>query len=174
MRDIHLAASGLLSRKIGGESVYPPLPGFVTEVGRSVKWPESQGEDRYRRGLYIFLKRTILYPTLTTFDAPATDVSCSRRDRSNSPMQALALLNDPVFHECAEVLGKSLLEKHGEKTEAAIVDLYERCLNRSPESSEVDTLLSAHADFSTESDPEQALAATARVVLNLDEFITRD
>ncbi len=174
VRDIHLAASGLLSRKIGGESVYPPLPGFVTEVGRSVKWPESQGEDRYRRGLYIFLKRTILYPALTTFDAPATDVSCSRRDRSNSPMQALALLNDPVFHECAEVLGKSLLEKHGEKTDAAIADLYERCLNRAPEPSEVDTLLSAHADFATESDPERALIATARVVLNLDEFITRD
>lgn len=174
VRDIHLTASGLLSRKIGGESVYPPLPGFVTEVGRSVKWPESQGEDRYRRGLYIFLKRTILYPTLTTFDAPATDVSCSRRDRSNSPMQALALLNDPVFHECAEVLGKSLLEKHGQKTDAAIVDLYERCLNRAPEPSEIDTLLSAYSDFATESDPEQALAATARVVLNLDEFITRD
>jgi hypothetical protein len=174
VRDIHLTASGLLSRKVGGESVYPPLPGFVTEVGRSVKWPESQGEDRYRRGLYIFLKRTILYPTLTTFDAPATDVSCSRRDRSNSPMQALALLNDPVFHECAEVLGKSLHEKHGEKTDAAIVDLYERCLNRAPEPSEIDTLLSAYADFATESDPEQALAATARVILNLDEFITRD
>lgn len=174
VRDIHLTASGLLSRKIGGESVYPPLPGFVTEVGRSVKWPESQGEDRYRRGLYIFLKRTILYPTLTTFDAPATDVSCSRRDRSNSPMQALALLNDPVFHECADVLGKSLLEKHGEKTEAAIVDLYERCLNRAPEPSEIDTLLSAHSDFAIESDPERALVATARVVLNLDEFITRD
>ena len=174
VRDIHLTASGLLSRKVGGESVYPPLPGFVTEVGRSVKWPESQGEDRYRRGLYIFLKRTILYPTLTTFDAPATDVSCSRRDRSNSPMQALALLNDPVFHECAEVLGKSLHEIHGEKTDAAIVDLYERCLNRAPEASEIDTLLSAYADFATESDPEQALAATARVILNLDEFITRD
>jgi len=174
VRDIHLTASGLLSRKIGGESVYPPLPGFVTEVGRSVKWPESQGEDRYRRGLYIFLKRTILYPTLTTFDAPASDVSCSRRDRSNSPMQALALLNDPVFHECAEVLGRSLLEKHREKTDAAIADLYERCLNRAPEASEIDTLLSAHADFATESDPEQALAATARVILNLDEFITRD
>ena len=102
VRDIHLDASGLLSHKIGGESVYPPLPGFVTEVGRSVKWPESEGEDRYRRGLYIFLKRTILYPALTSFDAPATDVSCSRRDRSNSPMQALTLLNDPVYLEIAE------------------------------------------------------------------------
>ncbi len=174
VRDIHLDASGLLSHKIGGESVYPPLPGFVTEVGRSVKWPESEGEDRYRRGLYIFLKRTILYPALTSFDAPATDVSCSRRDRSNSPMQALTLLNDPVFHECAEVLGKSLLEKHGNDSRAAIVDLYERCLNRAPETSEIDTLLSALTDFADESDPEHALAATARVVLNLDEFITRD
>lgn len=174
VRDISLGASGLLSTKIGGESIYPPLPGFVTEVGRSVKWPESQGEDRYRRGLYIFLKRTILYPALTAFDAPATDVSCSRRDRSNSPMQALTLLNDPVFYECAETLGKSLLEKHGKDSEAAIVDLYQRCLNRPPETSEIDTLLSALADFATESDPEQALAATARVALNLDEFITRD
>ena len=174
IRDIHLAASGLLSRKIGGESVYPPLPGFVTEVGRSVKWPESQGEDRYRRGLYVFLKRTILYPTLTVFDAPAADASCSRRDRSNSPMQALALLNDTVFHECAEVLGKSLLKKHGSKTDAAVVELYQRCLSRPPDASEVDTLLSAHADFAAESDSEKALAATARVVLNLDEFITRD
>ncbi len=174
VRDIHLDASGLLSRKIGGESVYPPLPGFVTEVGRSVKWPESQGENRYRRGLYIFLKRTILYPALTSFDAPATDVSCSRRDRSNSPMQALTLLNDPVFHECAEVLGKSLFEKHGKNSEAAIVDLYERCLNRTPERPEIDTLLSALADFASESDREEALVATTRVVLNLDEFITRD
>lgn len=174
VRDISLDASGLLSPKIGGQSVYPPLPGFVTEVGRSVKWPESQGEERYRRGLYIFLKRTILYPALTAFDAPATDVSCSRRDRSNSPMQALTLLNDPVFHECAEVLGRSLFEKHGANSRDAVVDLYERCLNRTPETSEIDTLLSTLADFATESDPEQALAATARVVLNLDEFITRD
>ncbi len=70
MRDIHLAASGLLSRKVGGKPVRPPLPGFVTEVGRSVAWPVSEGEDRYRRGLYIFLKRTIMYPSLIAFDAP--------------------------------------------------------------------------------------------------------
>ncbi len=71
VRDLHLAASGLLSRKVGGRPVRPPLPGFVTEVGRSVAWPVSEGEDRYRRGLYIFLKRTVMYPSLIAFDAPA-------------------------------------------------------------------------------------------------------
>jgi hypothetical protein len=174
VRDLHLAASGLLSRKLGGKPVRPPLPGFVTEVGRSVGWPESQGEDRYRRGLYIFLKRTVMYPSLTAFDAPDTTVACSRRDRTQSPMQALTLLNDPVFYECAEALGKSLAETCGNDSEGAVAELFRRCLGRDPEPAERDALLSAHADFVSASDPSRALAATARVVLNLDEFITRE
>jgi hypothetical protein len=81
VRDIHLVASGLFEPEIGGPGIHPPLPEFVTAVGRSVKWPESTGPDRYRRGMYIFLKRTVLYPMLTTFDAPDTSVACSRREK---------------------------------------------------------------------------------------------
>lgn len=174
VRDLHLAASGLLSRKLGGAPVHPPLPGFVTEVGRSVPWPESEGEDRYRRGLYIFLKRTVMYPSLITFDAPGTEVACSRRERTNSPMQALTLLNDPVFFECAETLGKTLTKTHGNDPEGAIAELFQICLGRDPDTAERDALLSAHADFAAASSPETALVATARVVMNLDEFITRE
>jgi len=187
VRDIHLSASGLLSRKIGGPGVYPPLPEFVSEVGRSVKWPESKGEDRYRRGTYIVLKRTVLYPMLTAFDAPDTSVACSRRDLTNTPMQALTLLNDPVFFECAEVLGREIHEKHGDDIDAAIDDLIKRSLNRAASDAELTALKNAHHDFLTSTtsaddaeseggitDPQLAMIATARVVLNLDEFITRD
>lgn len=175
VRDLHLVASGLLTPTIGGPSVHPPLPEFVTKVGRSVKWPESTGPDRYRRGLYIFLKRTVLYPMLTTFDAPDTSASCSRRENTNTPMQALTLLNDPVFYECAEVLGRDLNTGHGDNVEAAVEDLFLRSLNREPTAGEMATLLSTHHDFQQFSkNPELAMIATARVVMNLDEFITRD
>ena len=187
VRDIHLSASGLLSRKIGGPGVYPPLPEFVSEVGRSVQWPESKGEDRYRRGTYIVLKRTVLYPMLTAFDAPDTSVACSRRDSTNTPMQALTLLNDPVFFECAEVLGREVYETHGSDIDAAINDLTLRSLNRPPTDAELTALKKAHHDFlkattsaddadseGGKTDPQLAMTATARVVLNLDEFITRD
>lgn len=174
VRDLHLAASGLLSRKVGGKPVRPPLPGFVTEVGRSVAWPVSEGEDRYRRGLYIFLKRTIMYPSLIAFDAPGTEVACSRRDRTQSPMQALTLLNDPVFFECAEALGKTLTQQPSDDSGNLIDELFRRCLGRDPEPAERDALRSTHDDFLAASDPERAWTATARVVLNLDEFITRE
>lgn len=175
VRDIHLVASGLFEPKIGGPGVHPPLPDHVAAVGRSVKWPESTGPDRYRRGMYIFLKRTVLYPMLTTFDAPDTSVACSRREKTNTPMQALTLLNDPVFYECAETLGREIYTTHRADTESAIDALYLRCLNRLPKDSERDTLLSAHDDFQSHGkDPQLAMIATARVVMNLDEFISRD
>jgi hypothetical protein len=175
IRDIHLAASGLLTPTLGGPAVHPPLPEFVTAVGRSVKWPESTGPDRYRRGVYIFLKRTVLYPMLTAFDAPDTSAACAKRDRTNTPMQALTLLNDPVFFECAEALGKELAANHANGIEEATQDLYLRCLNREPTPAELATLRSAHHDLSQFSDsPELAMTALARIVMNLDEFITRD
>lgn len=123
VRDLALAASGLLDPTIGRRGIHPPLPEFVTEVGRSVKWPESQGRARYRRGMYIFFKRTVPYPMLMAFDAPDTTVSCSRRERSNTPLQALTLLNDPVFFECAEALGAQMAGRHGQNTQAAITDM---------------------------------------------------
>jgi hypothetical protein len=184
VRDLHLAASGLLDRTIGRRGIRPPLPAFVTEVGRSVKWPVSQGSQRYRRGMYIFFKRTVPYPMLMTFDAPDSTISCSRRERSNTPLQALTLLNDPVFYECAQTLGQQLHERHGDDIATAVDDLCLRCLGRRPADQERSYLVAAYQDVlhlksgeSSEdgfSDEAAAMTAVARVVMNLDEFITRD
>lgn len=176
VRDIHLAASGLLTRKVGGPgSIRPPLPAFVAEVGRSVKWPETKGPDRNRRGMYIFLKRTVMFPMLTAFDAPDTSVSCSRRGRTNTAMQALTLLNDPVFFECSEKLGTALYQKHKNSISPALKELFQTCLNRLPSQTEEAALLAAHDDLiATTKTPQDAMIATTRIVLNLDEFISRD
>jgi hypothetical protein len=187
VRDLHLTASGLLDRTIGRRGFRPPLPAYVTEVGRSVKWPVSQGGERYRRGMYIFFKRTVPYPMLMTFDAPDATVSCSRRERSNTPLQALALLNDAVFHECARALGRKMVEQHPDDFSAAIDDLFLCCLGRRPEEQERSFLTSAWRDLlrlkEDESKPDTprdedpklaAMIAVTRIVMNLDEFITRD
>ena len=186
VRDLHLAASGLLDLTIGRRGIRPPLPAFVTEVGRSVKWPVSEGNNRYRRGMYIFFKRTVPYPMLMTFDAPDSLISCSRRERSNTPLQALPLLNDPVFFECAQTLGRQLYEQHSGDIEAAIDALYLKCLSRLPADQERRFLLTAYQDVlrimskqSSEGGPEEqaavaAMTAITRIVMNLDEFITRD
>jgi hypothetical protein len=183
VRDLHLSTSGLLDRTIGRRGIRPPLPAFVTEVGRSVKWPVSQGSKRYRRGMYIFFKRTVPYPMLMTFDASDATVSCSRRERSNTPLQALTLLNDPVFHECAQTLGRQLNERHPDDISAAIDDLFLRCLGRRPVEQERSYLTSAWQDLhrlkkaegTGHEEPKlAAMIALTRIVMNLDEFITRD
>jgi hypothetical protein len=185
VRDLHLTASGLLDRTIGRRGIRPPLPAFVTEVGRSVKWPVSVGSERYRRGMYIFFKRTVPYPMLMTFDAPDATVSCSRRERSNTPLQALTLLNDPVFYECAETLGRQMIELHRNDIPAAVNDLFQRCLGRRPVDRERSVLVAAYQDLvrlkegeGKQDAPEDArlaaMIAVTRIVMNLDEFITRE
>ncbi|MDG2128529.1 MAG: PSD1 and planctomycete cytochrome C domain-containing protein [Fuerstiella sp.] len=184
VRDLHLAASGLLDRTIGRKGIRPPLPEFVTEVGRSVKWPVSQGSERYRRGMYIFFKRTVPYPMLMTFDAPDATVSCSRRERSNTPLQALTLLNDPVFFECARTLGTEAARQFSADSAKAIQMIFLRCLGRPTADDEQKYLLAAHDEIlqlighaENTADAEKTLAAmiaVARIVMNLDEFVTRD
>jgi hypothetical protein len=186
VRDLHLTASGLLDRTIGRRGIRPPLPPFVIEVGRSVKWPVSQGNERYRRGMYIFFKRTVPYPMLMTFDAPDATVSCSRRERSNTPLQALTLLNDSVFYQCAQTLGRQLSKQHPDDLSAAIDDLFLRCLGRRPVDRERIALTAAWKDVlrlkeneSKRVKPDEtlkvaAMIAITRIVMNLDEFITRD
>ncbi|MEO1983901.1 MAG: PSD1 and planctomycete cytochrome C domain-containing protein [Fuerstiella sp.] len=184
VRDLHLAASGLLNRTIGRRGIRPPLPAFVTEVGRSVKWPVSQGSERYRRGMYIFFKRTVPYPMLMTFDAPDATVSCSRRERSNTPLQALTLLNDPVFFECAQTLGAEAARQFTEEPREAIHIIFLRCLGRPPAEDELNFLMAAHDEVLLLMEDEQtkagsedgaaAMIAMARIVMNLDEFVTRD
>lgn len=102
VRDVALQASGQLDRRVGGPSVRPPLSSDITAYSRNRDWVLSEGGDGYRRGLYILYRRATPYPMLQMFDAPDTTTSCARRDRSNSPLQALTLLNDPVFVESAQ------------------------------------------------------------------------
>ena len=110
IRDMALAASGLLEPRVGGPSVYPPQPEGVTSLAYGqMTWPTSTGRDRYRRGLYTFTKRTAPYAAFGTFDQPTSEVACVRRERSNTPLQALTLLNDAVFIEAAQALARRVM-----------------------------------------------------------------
>jgi hypothetical protein len=114
VRDVTLAASGLLSRKIGGPSVFPPQPDGIWDIPySSEKWIPSEGEDRYRRGLYVFIRRSAAYPSLTTFDATSREFCTVRRVRTNTPLQALTTLNDEVFFEAARALAWRLMVETG-------------------------------------------------------------
>ena len=132
VRDLALASSGLLNRRIGGPSVHPPQPPGISELSYagSVRWVESTGPDRYRRGMYTWFQRTSPYPMLITFDAPDSNVCCSRRERSNTPLQALTLLNDTVFVECAQALARRILAEKVEGRQERIRYGFRLCVAR--------------------------------------------
>ncbi|MGV3724176.1 MAG: PSD1 and planctomycete cytochrome C domain-containing protein [Actinomycetota bacterium] len=197
VRDLYLAASGLLSPKVGGPSIRPPLPGDIAALGYagSVKWQETTGPDRYARGMYIFFQRTVPYPQLVEFDAPDGNNTCTRRERSNTPLQALTLLNDPVFVECAQALGLSLLREPSGSVDSRVRLAFRTCVSREPTPQEAQRLKRLYDEMlrlckadpasaaklvgkalPTGTDPAEAAAWTtlARTVLNLDEFITRE
>jgi hypothetical protein len=156
VRDVALSASGLLSPKLGGPPVYPPIPDGSLNVGQVRRvWAESKGEDRYRRGLYTFIYRASPPPSLIVFDAPDGFSTCTRRVRSNTPLQALTLLNDVAFFEFATALEKII------QTEGLDV-AFRRCTSRTPHSDELNIL--------RQLDPLTA----ARTLLNLDETVTRE
>jgi hypothetical protein len=171
VRDAHLAVSGLMTRKIGGASVRPPMPADIAAIGYadSVKWKESQGADRYRRGLYTFFQRTVPYPMLMTFDAPDSNTTCTRRERSNTPLQALTLLNDGTFFECAQALGRDLASAPAPR-DKMIAHAFKQCLAREPRAEELARL----ERFLERHPPEMISTALARTLMNLDEFITRE
>jgi hypothetical protein len=195
VRDGALKASGLLSAKVGGPSVFPPQPASVTAEGAygALKWEPSPGEDRYRRGLYTFAKRTAPFAMAITFDAPSGEACVARREVSNTPLQALTLLNDTAFVEAAQALGRQLAAAPG-TTDAKARDLFRRCLVRPPTADELklvvgfyvaqrkrfaDTAaelaeLSAGADVVQPLVERAAWTAAARAVLNLDEMVTKE
>jgi hypothetical protein len=193
IRDATLKASGLLAERFGGPSVFPPQPPGVTSEGTygPLTWKVSEGPDRYRRGLYTFTKRTAPYALFATFDAPSGEACLARREVSNSPLQALTLLNDAVFVDAARALGRQLA---AEKTsaEARVETLFRRCLTRPPDSEERRLLVqfyekqkrrleSRELDAMALAGPgdgdvlERAAWTTlARSLLNLDEAVTKD
>ena len=204
VRDIALTSSGLLNPKIGGRSVFPPLPAFMilppVSYGPKI-WPEDKGPERYRRALYTFRYRSIPYPLLQTFDAPNGDFACVRRPRSNTPLQALMTLNEPIFIECARALAHKTLKEGGQTEAGRLNYAFRRCVARTPSEPEIKELLEllekqkshfaepsakpweiAAADpkyppqLPASVTPVEAAAWTvvARVLLNLDETITKE
>jgi len=197
VRDMCLAVSGLLSRKIGGPSVFPPMPPDVAELSyaNNFKWKTSEKEDRYRRGMYTFFKRTAPHPNLTTFDCPDGNTTCVARRNSNTPLQALATLNNEVFVETSQALAKRMLSRSFEDDARRMSLAVRLCIARSPSEYEQDQLASLldaarkwyveHPNDATpvvgEYQPKDvpaaeaaAWVATTRMILNLDEFITRE
>ncbi|HEX7378250.1 MAG TPA: PSD1 and planctomycete cytochrome C domain-containing protein [Pirellulales bacterium] len=197
IRDLALAASGLLSGELGGPGVYPPQPPGIYRFTQQAKfWKESTGDDRYRRGLYIYFWRSSPYPFLMTFDAPDANTACTRRPRSNTPLQALTLANDRVFMEAAQSLAARVLaESPSPGDDERVRCLFRFCFARQPAASEMtgltDFLNRQRAAFAAApaaaekvamsnrpagTSPTEAAAwtALARVAINLDEFITRE
>jgi len=188
IRDLSLATSGLLSPKIGGPSVFPPLPAGVADLSyaNNFKWNPSKGEDRYRRGMYTFFKRTSPHPNLLTFDCPDSNVTCVKRTRSNTPLAALATLNNEVFTEAAKALGKRMLAASKTDTERLTAG-FQICVARKPDIREMAALTNllhrarvyykgneATAKTFNGDAEASAWAIIARVLQNLDEFITRE
>jgi hypothetical protein len=184
LRDSALVASGLISLEVGGRSVMPPQPAGVTELGYGARgwgvgWAESQGAQKYRRGLYIHFQRTTPYPMLVNFDAPKGTVVQCKRERSNTPLQALNLLNDPVFFEAAQALAYQSISA-SEDWSRRLEEAFLRTLNRTP----TDTERLRFEKFYTrqkqlqerEGNPGEPATwtALASVLLNLDEFVTRE
>lgn len=194
IRDAGLLVSDLLTTKIGGPSVYPPQPdGVYTFTQVNSSWPTSTGEDRYRRGMYTFFKRSAPHPLLSTFDTPTFNTTCTRRDRSNTPLQSLTIANDTAFFEMAQMLGKRISDSPG-TWEERLQYAFQICFARNSTDSESTriksyfdsqkhvfiqdqksrtTIVGQNDEDSPISSDQAAWVMVARVLINLDEFITR-
>ncbi len=198
IRDQALAVSGLLSHKLGGPSVMPPQPDGLWQVVYSGdKWETSQGEDKYRRGLYTFWRRSSPHPTMTTFDAPSREFCVLKRSRSNTPLQALNTLNDPAFVEAAQALARRVAAAPETDVKKRVMFAFRICLARAPTAAESDRLASLYekelAFYKTDEKAAEKMATSelgklkdggnlaelaawtvvANVLLNLDEMITK-
>ncbi|QDV27668.1 PSD1 and planctomycete cytochrome C domain-containing protein [Aureliella helgolandensis] len=195
VRDQALSAGNRLTSQIGGPSVFPPQPDGIFDFTQQKKgWPTSQGEQRFRRTLYTTFYRSAPYPLLTTFDSPDFSTTCTARARSNTPLQSLAVANDPMFIEISQALAEAVLNKAGSEVEERLGNMFRRCLARSPTSAEQEVLLAfyqrqlksfeqseqasqdfVHAALAGASHAELAAwTAVARVLINTDEFVTRN
>jgi hypothetical protein len=200
IRDVALAASGLLDPTIGGPSVFPPLPdehGFVPNNKGEAKWLTSSDEKARRRGLYTFWRRTAPYPAFATFDAPSREVTSVRRPRTNTPLQALSALNEPAFVDAARGLARRIVREAPPGDAARVAHGFRLCVARAPEPAELQFLLAGFQrerdHFATDpsaarqvlgaagppvadADPADMAAWTvvANALLNLDETLTKE
>jgi mono/diheme cytochrome c family protein len=197
VRDLNLSVSGLLSKKLGGPSVFPPMPADVAALSYAgnFRWVTSKGEDRYRRGLYTFFKRTSPHPNLSAFDCPDSNTTNVERRASNTPIQALILLNNEVFVDASQAMAKRLLTKNMASDGDRVAWAFRLCVARLPTSTEtnhyLDLLDTARKIYKDRADDAKkmvgshqpkdvpvseaaAWVATARILMNMDEFITRE
>ena len=205
VRDVALAASGLLSRKIGGPSVFPPQPDGIWDIPYSTdKWITSENEDRYRRGLYVFIRRTAAYPSFMTFDATSREYCTVRRVRTNTPLQALVTLNDEAFFEAAQALAARVLREapappspsaRARQAASRAAYAFRLAVSRTPADDEVARILTSYDEQLTRFHKEPAAAArvvgryavtgvdaaeqaawtlVANAILNLDETLTKE
>lgn len=203
VRDIAIAVSGLITQKMGGPGVIPPVPQNVLDYNYVYPdfWKPAEGPERYRRAVYLFRKRSMPDPVMTSFDAPNGDLSCARRLRSNTPLAALAGLNEPVFVEAARALALRTLEAGGDDDASRGRYAFQLCTSRPPTDDELKALLAFVADqrkkladgwtnprevttgdgeklpgLPEHATPQDAAAWTlaARVLLNLDETLTKN
>jgi hypothetical protein len=186
VRDQSLLVSGLLSRKQFGPPVFPPQPeGIWKSAYNGARWETSQGEDRYRRGLYTYSKRTSGYPSFLTFDAPSRDVCTPRRINSNTPLQALVTLNDPAYMEMAQAFAKRMTTVSPELP-AQLQQGYQWLTLQEATPEVITALVALHADAFAEynknpadlqkiapSAAEAAMVLVANTMLNLDSALTR-
>jgi hypothetical protein len=194
--DTALAASGLLTVRVGGPCVYPPIPDEVLNITlNGTEWGTSSPADQHRRGLYTFFKRTVPYPNLHVFDHPSSYVSAPGRGRSNTPLQALTTLHNVVFAEAARALARRVQTEAPSSLREQLVWAFRLTVARQPEEDELKELESLFQDSVNAYglDPQAAKdavgdyippaattaaaaawVATARVILNLDEALTRE
>ena len=191
IRDAMLKSSGLLSTKMYGPGVYPPQPASVTALAYgNTNWKPSTGEDRYRRSLYTFAKRTAPFAAYTVFDGPTGESCIAKRDRSNTPLQALTLLNDAMYLEMAQALAKSSTEADIKDQEIATT-MFRRVLTRKPDEDELQKVLAFQSaqrqrfenkeldvtkiagQNATADASFAAWVMTARAIMNLDEAIVK-
>jgi hypothetical protein len=199
VQDMALSLSGLLNPKIGGPSIYPPIPASVGDtVYGGFSWPETKGEDRYRRAMYTFAKRSLPFPSLTAFDAPSGETACPRRIRSNTPLQALTTLNERTFVEAAQAMARRIMNEGGADEKARAIFAFQLCTARKPTAPELNKLLEFWQEEYKYFEDRTLAAATvavsdlakipadynmhklaawalvARGLLNLDETVTRE
>lgn len=172
IRDAILSSSGLLAHRMGGPSVFPPQPtGVTARAYGNVKWNDSRGADRYRRSVYTYAKRTAPFAALGVFDGPTGETCLPRRDTSNSPLQALTLMNDAMFLEMAQAIADDVarqIDPHDQHATAAAI--FRRLITRPPTQSEVTAIVDFHQ--SLDADDVSRWMLVARALMNLDEVIT--
>ena len=174
VRDRALFASGLLDRRVGGPPVFPPQPAGLFAPPNSTEPPWPAGPDPHRRSLYTFWRRTAPYPSVALFDAPSREVCSVRRARSNTPLQALVTLNDPVFWEAARALGQRMAEE-GPDLSRRLMAGFRRCTGRRPAHAELHELLALYQKQRARgSSDAAALTLVANALFNLDETLTRN